>query len=108
MEDEVKTVEEVISMTMAKARYYMNKDMEKAEVDIPRINECNGVRLYKPSVTLYDEFLILSTDFKFSEGGVLWDGKKIKGDESKKDSASKIDQNIENEDVSEKRRIEDL
>ena len=67
-------------MQFAKARYFMNQDVQGKRIKVPRVNECDGVRISKPKLNIYDEFVVMSSDFWFSEKGILWDEEVEDGD----------------------------
>lgn len=77
-DDEIKTsevdsVNQMLNMNMAKSRYYLNQDVEKLRVALPQLNVCNSVRLSMPSLKLYDEFAVVSTNFLFKDSGIFCD-----------------------------------
>ena len=82
-------VSKMINMNMAKAKYHLSMEIYDKTFTMPSLNECKSVSIYNPKVSMRDEYVVLSTNFKFKPTGIIWSPAKVDQDVKVKAKDSK-------------------
>lgn len=71
----------MINMNMAKIKYFLSMEIYDKAFNLPNLNKCKSVALYNPKVSMYDEFAVLSTNFRFKQSGMFCPSENTSKDE---------------------------